>query len=273
MQQINTAPIAAFPAISLPMKVSTMTLVGLLLLGVPTIARANDDSGPQLELELGGGGKVAPTFEGSGNYVLSPYPIVRLKYLSFRNGKSIGGAPTDGFSFSPSFRYLGARKAVDDPVLFGLPDRDASIELGAGITYTAGPFSVFATMRYGVSGHHALVGEFGVDYAFYPAEHVTLSLGPRATWASGDYMDYYFSVSPAAAALSRFPVYDAGGGFKSLGAEALLRYEFADVWALEAGARYDRLVGDAANSPIVAAGSQDQLTFRLGVMRTFRIDF
>ena len=45
------------------------------------------------------------------------------------------------------------------------------------------------------------------------------------------------------------------------------------VGAVEAGAGWSRLTGDAAKSPITAQGSKDQYTLSFGVLRRFDIGF
>ncbi len=241
-----------------------------VLLATPSLA---GDSPPGIEFELGGGGAVAPRYEGSSDYLLSPYPTFRLKRLTFSNGFQIGGGDGMGLSFYPSFAYRGARKAADTLALTGLADVDAAVELGLGASYTTPGFRVFSEIRRGVTGHDGFVGEIGADLIMRPADKLTLSAGPRASFADGAYMDTYFSVTAAEAVASGLPQFDAGPGFKSVGAEAKLRYDFAPNWAVESSASYNRLIGDASNSPVTGIGSRDQYGFRLGLVRSFRIDF
>ncbi|MBN9058734.1 MAG: MipA/OmpV family protein, partial [Rhizobiales bacterium] len=67
--------------------------------------------------------------------------------------------------------------------------------------------------------------------------------------------------------------YDAGGGIYSVGLKASARYEFKPDWFLNADAGYDRFVGDAKDSPIVAtAGSENQFTVGLGISKRFSVD-
>lgn len=234
-------------------------------------ARAND--APGIEFEVGGGGSVVPRYEGSSDYLFSPYPTFRLKRLTLSNGFQIGGGDGMGLSFYPSFAFIGARKAADTPALTGLGDVDRTIELGAGVAYTAPGFKVFGEVRKGFGGHDGYVGEIGADMVMQPSDRLTLAAGPRATLAGGDYMDTYFGVSAAESIASGMPEFDPRGGFKSVGVQASARYDVTENWALESSAGYSRLVGDAANSPLTGAGSRDQFNFRLGVVREFRLDF
>jgi outer membrane protein len=237
---------------------------------VPALA---GDMPPGIEFELGGGGSVAPRYEGSSNYLFSPYPTFRLKRLTLPNGFQIGGGDGMGLSFYPSFNFRGARKAADTPALTGLADVDAAVELGLGVGYAAPGFKVFGEVRRGVTGHEGYVGEIGADAVARPTDRLTLSGGPRASFADGAYMDSYFSVSAAESIASGLAQFDAGSGFKSVGLEVSARYAMGENWAVESSARYDRLTGDAAASPVTGVGSRDQFGFKLGLVRHFRLDF
>jgi len=228
---------------------------------------------PGLAFELGGGGLLAPVYEGSKDYVVTAFPTIRFGYLALENGFTLGGGDGQGLSYRPSFRYLGARNVADNPELAGLSDTEAALELGGGLKYASGPYSLFADVRYGATGHNGFVGEFGADYVLRPEDTTTISVGPRVSWASGKYMDAYFSVSAAEAAASSFGMFDAGAGIKSVGIEAAVRHDFDQNWAVEAGVGYDRLTGDAASSPIVNVGSKDQFSGKIGIVRKFNIGF
>ena len=87
-------------------------------------------------------------------------------------------------------------------------------------------------------------------------------------------MDSYFGVSVQESANTGFRVdaFDPGGGFKSLGIRGTARYQFRPTWFLNAKASYSKLVSDAADSPIVEAGDEDQFTFGLGISKRFSFD-
>lgn len=244
------------------------------VLGSSAVVAQDNSQTPGIAFELGVGGLIAPSFEGSRSYAISPYPIIGFEYLRLQNGFSLGGGDGQGFSVVPSFRLRGKRTARDNAALTGLNDVNLAVELGAGVSYTVGRFRVHGDLRRGVVGHQGITGEVGLDLITTPTEAITVTVGPRMSFASGNYMNTYFGVSAAEAAGSAFPAYNAKGGIKSAGLEANLRYKFNENWALDTGASWDRLIGSAASSPIVAsAGSVNQFTFKLGLVRKFQIDF
>jgi outer membrane protein len=66
-------------------------------------------------------------------------------------------------------------------------------------------------------------------------------------------------------------VYSAGGGLHSLGGLGSVIYRMKGGFGLEGFARFDRLVGDAADSPVVrsSAGSRNQFELGLGLTYSF----
>lgn len=222
-----------------------------------------------LRFELGGGVTVAPSFEGSSRYEATPSFTFRLKELKWQN-IDIGGDEVGGFSIAPSFRYLNERNASDDPILAGIEDIDASLELGLRASYEWQNARIFAQARYGVTGHNGLVGEAGADIILRPDEQLTFSIGPRISFGNTEYNDTFFSVPTTALNLQAF---EAEGGLKSAGVESAIRYDFSDTWAIESSVEWSRLVGDAAASPIVQAGERDQIIAKFGIIRKFDLQF
>lgn len=245
--------------------VASMVLLAFRIGGAK--AQQSSQSNFNIQLEVGGGGNFAPSYEGAKSYLLTPYPIVRLKYLKIGN-MEIGGEKKGGFSLFPSFKVRSQRSALDGSKLEGLPTVPQSFELGLGIAYETDDFRIFAEARNGVIGHHGWNGEIGLDLISKPSPDWTLAIGPRASFADNRYFDAYFGVDVATAKVAAF---NPDPGLKSFGLAASARYEFAPQLAWEASAEYARLTGDAANSPIVQ--SKDQFTVRTGLAYTFGIGF
>ena len=249
-----------------------------LLIGTAAPAVAQDYSGqghagyvaPGIEGEIGIGVSVAPRFEGSSDFVVNPLPLIRIDRFTLSNGFSLGGGPEMGFSLGPSLNVRAPREAADTPALTGLADVDRAFEIGVEARYEASGMRLHGNLRRGFGGHEGWVGEAGLDFLARPAPDLTLHVGPRVSYADNQYMDTYFSV-PAGTA--NFATFDAGGGFKSVGAEIGARQDFGANWALEGAATYDRLIGDAGASPITDTGTRDQFAVRAGIVRKFRIDF
>lgn len=223
-------------------------------------------------LEVGGGVAWRPAYEGAKSNEFSPTGIATLHYLRLPGigvVKEEGVKDYEGFSFGPSFRYVRKRDSNDYPELRGLNNIDAAFELGGRFAYTFSMLRPWIAVRYGLGGHSGIVGETGLDFMFRPNAVTEFGIGPRASFANSEYMKTYLGVTPAAALTSGLRPYQPGNGFKGAGLEFNGRYEFIPQWSVVGSFSYERFIGDAADSPIVKAGSADQYTARLGLSYKF----
>lgn len=233
-------------------------------------------STPRLVFTLRGGASVAPAYFGSDEYEVGPDLGFSLGYArlgGFEFGSPDPAYEKRGLHLRGSFRYISARSADDYPELSGLNDVDAAVELGLGLGYTQRNYELFGDVRYGVVGHESFVGELGADLRLHPSERLTLTMGPRVFLGSSKYADTYFGVSAGESLASGLPAYDASGGVLSAGVEIGATYQINDRWGVEGAVNYDRLMNDAADSPITQQGSEDQLRMRIGVTRRFTLNF
>lgn len=223
-------------------------------------------------LEIGAGGAMRPAYEGAKGYEFNPTGFFTLHYLWLPGIGDVKKERADeGFSIGPSFRYVYKRDSDDQPELRGLGNIDAAYELGGRIAYQWSLFRPWLAVRYGFGGHSGIVAETGLDLRFRPSAVTEFTIGPRASFATSEYMRTYFGVAPAESTRSGLGAYSPGGGIKGAGLEVSGRYELTEQWALVGLAYYERLIGDAAASPIVKAGNENQVTAKLGLSYKFRI--
>ncbi|MFN3351044.1 MipA/OmpV family protein [Pseudorhodoplanes sp.] len=227
-----------------------------------------------LILELGAGVQVRPDYPGAKNYEAWPTGFFTLHYLQLPGYGVVHNsrANIQGWSFGPSFNWQSKRKTSDYPELFGLDDVKSTFELGAKVGYTFDWIRPWVAARYGLGGHSGVVGETGLDFIFRAAPNLLWSVGPRASFANRNYMETYFGVTPLESARSgTLAAFSPGGGFKGVGAELNVRYEFAPQWAVRGEFIYEKLIGDAADSPITQVGSENQFTAKLGLTYLFQL--
>ena len=221
-------------------------------------------------LEIGAGGAMRPAYEGAKGYEFNPTGFFTLHYLWLPGVGDVKKERADeGFSIGPSFRYVYKRDSDDQPELRGLSNIDAAYELGGRIAYQWSLFRPWVAVRYGFGGHSGIVAETGLDLRFRPSAVTEFAIGPRASFATSEYMRTYFGVTPAEAARSGLSAYNPRGGIKGAGLEVSGRYELTEQWALVGLAYYERLIGDAAASPIVKVGNENQITAKLGLSYKF----
>jgi len=209
---------------------------------------------------------MGPAYEGAKGYEFNPTGFLTLHYLwlpGFGNVKS--DRTSDGFSIGPSFRYLHKRDSNDHPELRGLNNVDATFELGGRIGYQWNMLRSWLAVRYGLGGHNGIVAETGIDLRFRPSAVTEFTIGPRASFANSEYMRTYFGVTPAESTQSGLSAYNPSGGIKGTGLEVTGRYEFTPEWSLVSSAVYEKLIGRAADSPVVRIGNENQITAKLGL--------
>jgi len=229
---------------------------------------------------LGVEGRVLPNFEGSASSMLRPFPIFDIRragtppsFRSPRDGFSFGILDSGRFQVGPTVKLVFARNESSDNSLRGLGDVAWTFEAGAFVEYwPADWLRGRVEIRQGIGGHQGLVSDVTADLVRPVTKQFTLSGGPRMTLAAAAATSPYFSITPAQSAASGLAVYDAGGGIRSFGAGAQARYEWSRQWATHTFIEYERLAGDAANSPLVIQrGSRDQVQVGLGVTYSFNM--
>lgn len=227
------------------------------------------------------GVKSEPAYFGADESKLGPDIRVNVAFLNFdafRLGEELDvpddpNARRQGFALGGSFRFVSGRDSGDFDDIDGLDDIDPSVELGLQVGYAWPQVEAFADLRYGVVGHESWVGELGANYVTRPNDRLALRVGPRLLYAGDSYADTYFGVDTDEAAESGLGAFEAEAGLMRTGVEVIATYQLSDRWWLEGRARYDRLRGDAADSPITRAGTDDQGTVSIGVRRAFVLDF
>ncbi|WP_343519162.1 MipA/OmpV family protein [Sphingomonas sp.] len=250
---------------------------GLLILAIPLVvlplsqARAQDqeEERDDWQVMLGAGAIYAPDYEGSDEFEVQPFPFVSVAYrdLAYVRGPEIGInllrlKPSEDLQIKagPIARYRRDRPEDRNSDLRGLGDVDLAIELGGALAVEYRQAYLRVSLAKDVAGgHDGLVGEGEAGIRFDLAEQLSASASARASWADGDYMRTYFSVSPAQSVASGLPVFAAESGIKDVGAGLSLSYRLGSRWMLTAVGGYSRLLGDAADAPLVTRrGSPDQ---------------
>jgi MipA family protein len=242
------------------------------------------DPAPDWIVTLGAGVEYGPRYEGASrlgfSFVPSDFDIRRAgEPASF-------GAPDDGFSFSlfdahglslgPVADYRGGRSRGDDQMLVGLHDISPTLDAGLFAEYWVieDRLRTRVELRQALRARYGLVADLSADWV-QPFDAFTFSFGPRMSMANGAYMRTYFGISDEEAAASPFVgPFDASSGIQSVGAIAALSYQMSPAWKATIYDKYDRLVKDAAESPITSViGSPNQNIIGVNLSYAFGVKF
>jgi len=226
----------------------------------------------------GVGGEYGPNFEGSKNSKFSPIPIFTIRragsadsFRAPRDSASIALIDFGELRAGPAAKFIPGRKSFNYPELNGLGDVNAAVELGGFVEYyPVDWFRMRSEIRQGLGGHHGAVADFSADFIVPVIQRLTVSAGPRFTWESTQSTSPYFGVNALQAAASGLPIFDAKGGAHSAGFGTQVKYQINPQWEVHSYIEYERLLGDAAKSPLVTTrGSVNQTTVGIGASYAF----
>ncbi|MGX1786425.1 MipA/OmpV family protein [Bosea sp. NPDC055332] len=232
-------------------------------------------------ITLGGSFEVGPKYDGSNSAGPSFMPSISWR----RAGEPAGfSAPDDGldfalyetdrFSVGVVGSYRAGRYSGSNARLFGLRDVPWSIEAGAFAEYWLVPerLRTRIEVRQGFNGHHGVVADLSADWVERLGSF-TFAVGPRLSLGSASFMRRQFGVLPYEATLNgTVAAYRPGGGAKSVGLASSVEYAWSPSFSTTLFARYDRLVGDAAKSPLVdTIGQRNQFSVGIGASYSFHV--
>lgn len=241
-----------------------------------------------LSINIGAGAILSPNYNGDDAYSLSSVPFIRVTkddtfFASVETGMGYAVINQDGFRAGPlaqidfgrnedgegPFRITGS--STND--LIGLGDIDTTVSLGGFADYKVGDITAAIKAGQALGGHDGLTGEISLTYNPILRDlgpPIFLSVGPRITYGDADYTQSFFGVTPAQSLASGLPAYNTGGGIESYGMGGLAIVPLSRKASVTFIGSYNRLTGDAADSPLVRQrGSKDQLFF--GVIAAYKI--
>ena len=208
---------------------------------------------------------VTPDYEGSDDYDFGFGPNLAGSWrdILFFKGKTIGVnlIRKKNLKAGPILSWTGGRDEDDNDKLEGLGDVDSSIEAGGFVSYRKKPLRFKMEARHDInSGHEGGLVELSAGTTLpFNKPRVFVALG--TTWASDDYMESFFGVDSNQSADSGLKKYNAESGIKDINLSVSAGYSITNRWRLGGKVEYKRLVGDAADSPIV----EDENQFLAGI--------
>lgn len=240
-----------------------INLVGLAVGSVPDYYGSKDNTGG-----------VAPY----GRYLFSGQRYVQLLGTEL----TVNLVDSQNWRFGPIVRYrFGRDDDVSDKVVKKMNEIDDTTEVGLFVGYRM-PLSEKPLHQLSIVGQ--VVGDAGDVYDgvtvnvsatyFYPfSQRLIGNIGLGVFYAGSGFNETYFGVKGSDVAL--FPslhgkAYDPSGGVTGVRIPFGVSSPLSKEWLLSAGGRYERLQGDAKDSPVVSdRGDANQWMFGVGVAYLF----
>ena len=224
------------------------------------IARLFEPTVPTWQVDLGLAVQASPLYDGAGRYHLQPGPAIDIRYkdkafLSTGEGLGANLFSFRHIRFGAALSYdLGRSPHLDGKSLSGLGTIHPAPEAKLFADYTlaeAFPLDIRVDARKQLGATNGYIGDIG---AYLPmpgsSQQFVWFAGPTVTAADNRYMQGYFGISDHQAAQTHYKKFKAVGGFKSAGFGISAAWIITPHLILNADGAVERLLGDAASSPI-----------------------
>ncbi|MGB6241733.1 MAG: MipA/OmpV family protein [Castellaniella sp.] len=225
----------------------------LLSLTVSGIAQADD------RVTLGAGVAVIPRYEGSSEYAGKGVPVIDAQIGSFyaRTDQGIGLnlIQTPGLTLSAGANMLwGYGSDVMPRGIGGLSD-EVGARLGLSMKIADTVFSVSALQAV-TDSDRGMVAHARLAYPLFAGDRLHFTPSIATSWATEKYMDSYFGITAGESYRSGLAQYQPTSGFKDVSARMAFNYALTERLSLMGSVGVIRLVGEAADSPLVEQKTQ-----------------
>ncbi|MDE1149751.1 MAG: MipA/OmpV family protein [Azospirillaceae bacterium] len=227
---------------------------------------------PTWDVTFGGAASFQPRYPGSSQYHVQPGINLDVRYEDlafFSMGEGLGFNILRGENFRAGVTvgYDVGRDQDDSSHLRGMGDIGPAVEPKVFAEYTIFPVMLRAAVRRGFIGNTGTVADISAYMPIMGSERFFVFAGPTATYADSNYLRKYFGVSAGQSAGSGYRQFTPSAGFESAGAGLSAVWFWTDNWFMTADGAFQKLLGDAADSPITRASTQ--MTFNFSVAYRF----
>lgn len=272
-----------------------LSTCGAVLLALSTPAQA------QIEYTLGAGGAIMPDYSGSDDYEGNALPLIGVQW------ENETSTPQDGLAFGLHSAEIGVMNGLQiEPLRFQQDNHAISAKIGitpefgrdeddnkalnglgdidlhgaANLTLSYAPaqpqskhfLTAEAELKHDITGETdsmTLGANIKGNHAFQ--DKTIISHGPHITWSNQEHMQSYYGINTQQAARSGRSQYNAQSGLHDAGYSITAKHRLSERLGLMVHGQYDRLLSDAADSPIVDQdGSASQFRVITGVSYSFQ---
>lgn len=260
-------------------------LAALVTIGAGSITEARAQGFLELEQTpnfIGMGAGSVPDYKGSddqtgGVAAYGRYTFAgQQRYVQlFANELSLNLIDSQKYRFGPVINYhFGRDSDVEDIVVRQMKEIDDTIELGVFgdiVWVDAGnPRNrlILGGMLLQDAGDESdgLRARLSARYWRQVHPAADLHVGGGVIYGNRKYNDHYFGINADNVGSAPLPAYKAGSGVNEVYVNLGTAIYLSKAWMLGAGLRYGRIVGDAADSPLVdQRGSENQVIGGIGL--------
>lgn len=244
-----------------PLRSARAAVAGIALLlaagmtAMPSRAQAPaPDQQAVWSIRLGGGVGVVPRYPGSREFRASPVPDVDITYRNLvflnMNGLGVYVIRDRTLTLGGSIWMRGGRSESDTDRLRGLGDIDTAAQARIFGRVAVGPVQLGATLARDLGGSDGFTVDLNLSAMFQPLERLRIMPGIGVTIGDNRYVGTWFGVSRDQSLRSGLPQFDARAGITSAAGLVRASYMLTEHWSLNAMIGVQRLLGDAADSPI-----------------------
>jgi len=228
-----------------------------MFLASPQICAADDAPSGDTHLALGPGGYSLPSYPGARSTRNLAVPFIDAEYDGrlYSNASDLLGV----YAYKSAATELGTaleydfaeRLAQDDERFRYFRDVKETTRFKLFATHTVSFITGDANVATDITGHgQGTLAQGNVWFSLPVSPKLLLSAGPGATWADARYMQTFFGVTGAQAAVSSLPVYTARPGIMDLHWNGLGTYDLSSRWSLGFAEYFAHLHGTAVDSPV-----------------------
>lgn len=229
------------------------------------------------------GAGIGPQYEGSDEYSAMPLFVGNFSrgnlYMGMEDGTLRANLlDSPSYELGPLLSFGTGREKddIDNDAVAALGTIDSAVEAGAFAAYSWS-LSEQSGMRIAAeylqdtgSAYDGWRGGLSIGYSRGLSNGASLDIEASLGLVSDNYADTFYSVSRSESQASGLRRFDAGGGVDNFGLTAVMGYPLDEHYGLFGVVAYQRLLGDPAESPIVAdEGDADQLMTGIGIAYLF----
>lgn len=226
---------------------------------------------------LGFGIGLTPDYMGSNNYRVRVIPLIDIKYEDriHLNGSRLSYNIWEKGTFSagPLMNVRFGRDAGQNSVLEGFGEIGDTLEFGGFVRYQTKAAMISAEYRHGIGAGIGSSVLLTAGHGIYKNGRFSAMLAARARWMDQKTMQTNFGLTAAQSEASAqgLPAFRTGAGVAEANANLVGSFELNEKVRLLSLISFGKLLGDAADSPIVTdgRGSSTQVITGIGLAIAF----